>query len=229
MRVSAANNHEAALSEGHSVFEQLLADIISLRLPPGTPLSRVALQQQFRLSSTPIRDALIRLESAGLVDIFPQSGTRVSLINVALARQAQFLRRSIEQEVVRVLATSADAALIAELRSIIANQRKQARDEKLDEFNQSDLAFHKTLYDAAGVSHLWSLVREQSGHVDRIRRLHLPIGNKVDQIIRDHSKIVRSIAQQDPALAQTALRDHLSRSLAFSDELRIRFPSYFTG
>ena len=229
MRVSAANNHDAALSEGHSVFEQLLADIISLRLPPGTPLSRVALQQQFRLSSTPIRDALIRLESAGLVDIFPQSGTRVSLIDVALARQAQFLRRSIEQEVVRVLATSADATLIAELRSIISNQRKQARDEKLDEFNQSDLAFHKTLYDAAGVSHLWSLVREQSGHVDRIRRLHLPIGNKADQIIRDHSKIVRSIAQQDPALAQTALRDHLSRSLAFSDELRIRFPSYFTG
>lgn len=229
MRVSAASNHDASLSEGHSVFEQLLADIISLRLPPGTPLSRVALQQQFRLSSTPIRDALIRLEAAGLVDIFPQSGTRVSLIDVALARQAQFLRRSIEQEVVRVLATSADAALIATLRSIITNQRNQARDEKLEEFNQSDLAFHKALYEAAGVSHLWSLVREQSGHVDRIRRLHLPIGNKANQIIRDHSEIVRSIAKQDPALAQTALRDHLSRSLAFSDELRIRFPSYFTG
>lgn len=229
MRVSTTSNHDASLPEGHSVFEQLLADIISLRLPPGTPLSRVALQQQFRLSSTPIRDALIRLESAGLVDIFPQSGTRVSLINVTLARQAQFLRRSIEQEVVRVLATSANVALIAELRSIIANQRIQARDERLEEFNQSDLAFHKALYDAAGVSHLWSLVREQSGHVDRIRRLHLPIGNKANQIIRDHSQIVGSIAKQDPALAQTALRDHLSRSLAFSDELRIRFPTYFTG
>lgn len=229
MRVSVASSHHASLPEGPSVFEQLLADIIALRLPPGTPLSRVALQQQFRLSSTPIRDALIRLELAGLVDIFPQSGTRVSLIDVALARQAQFLRRSIEQEVVRVLATSADAALIAELRSIIANQRNQARDEKLEEFNQSDLAFHKALYDAAGVSHLWSLVREQSGHVDRIRRLHLPIGNKANQIIRDHSQIVNAIAKQDSELAQLALRNHLSRSLAFSDELRIRFPSYFTG
>ncbi len=229
MKASVASSHLTSQAEGYSVLEQLHADIISLRLPPGAPLSRVELQQQFGLSSTPIRDALIRLELAGLVDIFPQSGTRVSLIDVTLARQAQFLRRSVEQEAVRVLANTADAALIARLRSIIANQRRQARDDQLEAFNDSDLAFHQALYDAAGISHLWSLVRGQSGHLDRIRRLHLPIGNKARQIIRDHGQIVRAIERQDAALAQTALRDHLSRSLAFSDELQERFPTYFTG
>ena len=64
------------------VYEQLRDMILSLMLKPGTVLSRADLQRQFGLSSTPIRDALMRLEEAGLVEVFPQSGTLVSLIDV---------------------------------------------------------------------------------------------------------------------------------------------------
>jgi DNA-binding GntR family transcriptional regulator len=210
-----------------AVFEQLRDMIVSLALAPGTPLSRTALQQKFRLSSTPIRDALMRLEQDGLVEIFPQSGTIVSLINVALARQAQFLRRSVEQEMVRILAAAPDAALVDRLRAIISEQRTRAKEGDLERFNDADYEFHRCLYDAAGVPDLWSLVRKQSGHIDRIRRLHLPIRGKAAQIVRDHTEIVAAIADSKPDRAQKALRDHLSRSLAFIDELRVRFPGYF--
>ena len=60
------------------VFERLRGLIISLDLPPGSPLSRAALAAQFGVSSTPIRDALMRLEEEGLVDVFPQYATVVS-------------------------------------------------------------------------------------------------------------------------------------------------------
>jgi hypothetical protein len=46
-------------------------------------------------------------------------------------------------------------------------------------------------------------------------------------IVRDHSAIVKAIADGDPDRAQLELRDHLSQSLAFSNELRLRFPGYF--
>jgi len=209
------------------VFEQLRDLILSLKLAPGTALSRAELQKQFGLSSTPIRDALMRLDTMGLVEVFPQSKTVVSLINVPLARQAQFLRRSIEQEAVRVLAQVPDDALIEKLRATIDEQSARAKDEDFERFNDLDLEFHKLLYDAAGVPDLWTLVRSRSGHIDRIRRLHLPIGDKAAQIVRDHSAIVSAIAKGKPDLAQSELRDHLSRSLAFSDELRVRFPGYF--
>ena len=169
--------------------------ILSLKLAPGTALSRSELQKQFGLSSTPIRDALMRLEEAGLVEVFPQSRTIVSLIDVPLARQAQFLRRSIEQEAVRVLAQAPDAALVDRLRAVIDEQSTRAKAEDLERFNDADLAFHKLLYDAAGVPDLWALVRSRSGHIDRIRRLHLPIGGKAAQIVRDHSAIVNAIAK----------------------------------
>lgn len=209
------------------VFEQLRDMILSLKLVPGTALSRVGLQKQFGLSSTPIRDALMRLDEEGLVEVFPQSGTFVSLINVPLARQAQFLRRSIEQEVVRVHAKAPHSGLIAKLHEVIDEQSRRAKAKDLERFHEADLAFHNILYDAAGVPDLWALVRKRSGHIDRIRRLHLPIGRKADQIIRDHSAIVNAIAKGKPDIAQSEMRDHLSRSLAFSEELRARFPGYF--
>ena len=209
------------------VYEQLRDMILSLRLTPGTVLSRSELQRQFGLSSTPIRDALMRLDEAGLVEVFPQSGTIVSLINLPLARQAQFLRRAIELEVVRILAEAPDVNLIQRLRVVIDEQQRRAKEQDLERFNELDLAFHKILYDAAGMPDLWSLVRSRSGHIDRIRRLHLPIDGKTAQIVRDHSAIVNAISQGQPGLAQSELRDHLSRSLAFSDKLRARFPGYF--
>jgi DNA-binding GntR family transcriptional regulator len=209
------------------IFEQLRDMILSLKLVPGTVLSRVKLQKQFGLSSTPIRDALMRLDEEGLVEVFPQSGTIVSLINVPLARQAQFLRRSIEQEVVRVHAEVPDSGLVAKLREVIDEQSRRAKAKDLERFHEADLGFHKILYDAAGVPDLWALVRKRSVHIDRIRRLHLPIGGKATQIVRDHSAIVNAIAKGKPGVAQSEMRDHLSRSLAFSEELRARFPTYF--
>src|SRR6266550_3939423 len=116
------------------VFEQLRDMILSLKLVPGTALSRAKLQKQFGLSSTPIRDALMRLDEDGLVEVFPQSGTIVSLINVPLARQAQFLRRSIEQEVVRIHAEAPDSALIGKLREVIEEQSRRAKAKDFERF-----------------------------------------------------------------------------------------------
>ena len=119
------------------------------------------------------------------------------------------------------------AAWSSRLHAVIEEQGKWAKAGDLERFNDADLAFHKILYDAAGVPDLWALVRKRSGHIDRIRRLHLPIGGKATQIVRDHEAIVNAISKGEPDLAQSELRDHLSRSLAFSDELRVRFPGYF--
>src|SRR5258708_22676417 len=57
------------------VFERLRSMIISLDLPPGSPLSRAALAGQFGVSSTPIRDALMRLGEEGLVEGVPPYAT----------------------------------------------------------------------------------------------------------------------------------------------------------
>ncbi|WP_342363664.1 GntR family transcriptional regulator [Terrarubrum flagellatum] len=209
------------------VFEILRADIIALTLAPGALLSRAELQERFGLSSTPIRDALMRLQEESLVDIFPQHATVVSRIDVARARQGQFLRRSIELEVVRTLALKPDPQVIARLRSLIRQQTVFADLGEHEAFTRADQLFHRTTYDAAGVLDLWRLVRREGGHIDRLRRLNLPVEGKMREIIGNHTDLVDAIEAGAADRAQAALRDHLVRSLDFVDKLRESHPEYF--
>lgn len=210
-----------------SVFEVLRERIISLELPPGAVLNRAELQQEFGLSSTPIRDALMRLSDEGLLDIVPQSVTRVSLIDVPLARQAQFLRRAVELEVVWTLSGLTDRSFAFELSAFIDDQARFAAQADITAFYASDRAFHRRLYELAGAPDLWVLVRQRSGHIDRIRRLDLPAVGKMSQIVRDHGLIVAAIVAGDGPAGQAHMRDHLSRSISLSQALQDQHPTYF--
>lgn len=214
-------------TDAPTVLEVLRSDIITLTLKPGEVLSRQELQMRFGLSSTPVRDALLRLQEDGLVDIFPQHATRVSPIDITLARQAQFLRRSLEIECVRHLAARPDVDLIERLESLIRQQSAFDLVGELEAFSVADHAFHRTMFEAAGVEELWYLMRRQSGHIDRLRRLHLPVKGKTGEILDYHRAIVTCISAGDISGAELAMRDHLSRSLGFVDTLRDKNPGYF--
>jgi DNA-binding GntR family transcriptional regulator len=211
------------------VFERLREAILSFTLTPGTTLSRTALAAQFGVSSTPIRDALMRLEEEGLVEIFPQHATVVSPIDLPLAQQAHFLRRSLELEIVRSLALDPDPQLVARLNGVLAQQQALLEAEGFEDFVSTDHAFHQHLYEAAGMHDLWHLVRSRSGHIDRLRRLHLPTPGKAQSIVQHHKLIVQAIAAGKPDEAQRHLRDHLSGTLAHVDEIRARYPGYVRG
>jgi DNA-binding GntR family transcriptional regulator len=196
--------------------------------PPGNG-SRADLAASYGVSQTPVRDALMRLEEEGLVDVFPQHKTVVSRIDIAQARQAHFLRRAIELEVVRELAAHGETALTERLRATIARQRAALSRSEYADFVAFDQSFHRQMYDAADVAGLWEEVRKRSGHIDRLRRLHLPSKGKGEAILRDHARIVDAIAKSDPGLAQQRVRQHLSGTRAQVDAIRARYPAYVTN
>jgi len=210
------------------VFERLRDMIISLVLPPGSPLSRAALAEQFGVSSTPIRDALMRLEEEGLVDVFPQFATVVSRIDVRLAQQAHFLRQALELEIVRLLAAGHGETLGADLHRTIARQQQYAKAGDFEKFMAADNDFHAQLYAAIDKQDIWALVHSRSGHIDRLRRLHLPSPGKAQDIVRHHKLIAKSIDAGEPDEAQKHLRTHLSGTLRDLDSIRARYPEYLS-
>lgn len=210
------------------VFERLRNAIIALELAPGASLSRAELADQFGVSSTPIRDALMRLEEEGLVDVFPQHATVVSQIDIDRAQQAHFLRQALELEIVRLLAEKHDGSLIIRLDHAIALQQQFAKAGDFESFIAGDNDFHAQLYAAAGKQELWALVRSRSGHIDRLRRLHLPSPGKAQNIVRHHRLITRAIEAGDADAAQLHLRKHLSGTLSELDTIRSHYPKYLT-
>lgn len=69
------------------IQEILKQRILNVELVPGTILSRNALQLEFGVSQTPVRDALMRLQEEGIVDVYPQYATVAAKINIRHARQ----------------------------------------------------------------------------------------------------------------------------------------------
>ncbi len=208
------------------VLERLREAILGLELVPGTVLVRHDLAEQFGVSQTPVREALLRLAEEGLVDVYPQHATLVSRIDLTAARQAHFLRRSIELELVRELALRRPDGLAAALEGQVALQQALADAQQYSEFVAADRRFHQLLYEAAGMAALVDLVARVSGHVDRLRWLHLPTAGKTTSILRDHRAIAQAIAAGDPVAAQEALRGHLSGTLSAIEEIRRQYPDY---
>jgi DNA-binding GntR family transcriptional regulator len=171
----------------------------------------------------------MRLEEEGLVEVFPQYATVVSQVDVRLAQQAHFLRQAVELEIVRMLALRHDQAFAAELNATIARQQHYAKAGDLEKFMAADNEFHSQLYAAADKQDIWSLVRSRSGHIDRLRRLHLPSPGKAQDIVRHHKLIAKAIEAGDPDEAQKHVRTHLSGTLSELAQIRARYPEYLSN
>lgn len=201
--------------------------ICMLELPPGAALSRSQLMGDYGVSSTPLRDALLQLQAEGLVEIHPQSRTMVSLIDLDHARQIHVMRNACEQEAAAVAARLHDPPLPCELSQIIELQVEAARNGDLAAFTRLDHAFHDTIFRHAQLEKVRRVLRRESGHIDRLRALHLMQPEKTVQIVADHTAVHDAIAAGDEAAARTAMRHHLSQSILISEKLREARPEYF--
>jgi len=211
------------------VFEALRKLIIGLELEPGVVLPRAELAEHFGLSQTPIRDALIRLAEDGLVEIYPQHATVVSRIDIAAALEVHFLRRSIELEILRTvceLDVSEHTILVAKLNIHLLVQKRCLDPLNYAALAQSDLDFHREMYEAAGVLNLWDLVCQRSGQIDRLRRLNLPAEGKAQAIVKDHGAILDALVKRNKTAAENALRVHLGGTLSFVKEIRKLYPEW---
>lgn len=208
------------------ISEILRNHILNLQLVPQTVLSRAELSECFGVSLTPIRDALLSLSAEGLVDIYPQHATTVSKIDIRKAKQAHFLRRSIELEVVRALAQQHTEQHIYELEESIALQKKALERNDWDALSKTDKLFHQLMHRAVNVEELWQLQQSSNGHLDRLRRLHLPEAGKGERIIKEHEAIVQAIKNKDTQQAEQALRHHLSETLSHITNICSLYPDY---
>ena len=128
-----------AQTAAQSVYETLRDRIISLDLPPLAHLSRNELAAQLGVSLTPLREAMAQLELDGLIQVFPQSKTIVSQINVRKLRETHFLRQAVETEVVRALALGQDSSVIARAKALVQMQQSLiGQGDQMDLFTSLD-------------------------------------------------------------------------------------------
>ena len=137
-------------------YKELRLRIVSLTLPPGSPLSENDLAEQLSVSRTPVREGLILLAEEGLVQVFPQLGTFVSRVDTERVADAQFVREAIEIASLKDAVTTRTDVDVAALRANLEQQSVDGLD--MDTFFELDEQFHQLLLSAGRHSAAWRSV-----------------------------------------------------------------------
>jgi GntR family transcriptional regulator, rspAB operon transcriptional repressor len=210
-----------------AIFDRLYNDIVSLRMRPGMALQEKRIAEEFGVSRTPVREALLRLSEGGLVDIYPQSGTVVSRVPVSAIPEAVVVRKALEAATVESATRIATERDIARLDAIIGRQKALALIGDTSGFHEEDEAFHEAISQIAGYPGIWAILKTVKVQIDRARRLTLPALRRMDSVVQEHIVIRDAIAAHDIEGAHGAMMHHLSAVIPDVAELRTRYPDYF--
>jgi DNA-binding GntR family transcriptional regulator len=193
---------------------------MDLELAPGTRINMDQLARDLEVSTTPLREALTRLESDGLVTRQSLRGYRVSpLPSWEDVVELYTLRLLLEPEMARAAAARADAELPAVLRAAVGEMSTLALAPQLAEHYQgyralfnTDCIFHDAIAESSGNKLIRRALAGLHAHVV-LYRVYFEAGF-APETVREHEAVIQAIAARDPNLAAKAMREHLKRSLA---------------
>ncbi|QXE39575.1 GntR family transcriptional regulator [Streptomyces sp. GMY02] len=192
------------------IIETLRAAVISGQLRPGVVYSAPSLAEQFGVSSTPVREAMLDLVREGLVEAVRNKGFRVTELSEQDLDDITHLRALIEIPTVRRIAEAGvDPAVIERLRPLAAGIEDAARRQDLIAHVAIDMEFHLTLLGLTGNSYLVETVRSLRS---RSRIYGLSILAAHDQLVpssHEHAELLDLIEAGDADGAEELMRRHM--------------------
>ena len=130
-------------------YRILYRSIMTLELEPGAQLQDTELSKLLGVSRTPVREAIMSLQDARLVEVYPQRSSCVSRINLDYVEEGVFLRYNIEKAIVNEAMFTSDGAALTRIRENLAQQKLYIDTHSDQDFTELDNAFHQLIYLAA--------------------------------------------------------------------------------
>lgn len=209
------------------VYQSLRDAILSLAIPPGAVLRKSVICEELGVSRSPVSEAIARLSSEGLVDVIPQSGTRVSRFSIDEIREGAFMREALELAAVAKVAAERTPEQLAQLTRNLRLMELLAEDNDQAGFYKEDEAFHALLMEFTGFPGLAAAVATISLKLKRPRILLLPSPGRFAEVVAEHRDVLEAIREGDAEKAQASLRFHLSQLVRRFDSLEKQHPEFF--
>lgn len=209
-------------------YQRLLHEILTLELKPGEVLSENMLAERLGVSRTPVREALVLLATKQLVDIYPQRKTIVAPIRISNLKKSQFIRESLEINLIKKALESAHhLELYEELNKQIAIQEACIATGNTAAFYASDEEFHRCIVYYADLPELWMDIADAKLHMDRARQFTLKHVASMAEIVEQHRAIALAIKSGNAASAEAAVKEHLRKIFQHLRLTATQFPEYF--
>lgn len=210
-----------------AVYLQLRDQILKLELPPGAPLSENETSALFQVSRTPVRESFLRLAQEGLVQVLPQRGTFVSLIDTELVEEGRFMREQLERSVIRLACEHFPPDSLALLDLNLRQQQDCMKNHQDKGMFEWDEAFHRILFNGCRKSNIWTLIEQMNTHLNRSRMLRLVDDHNWQHLYDQHREMVEAIKKQQADRAEQLMKEHLSLNITDQALLKEKYPNYY--
>ena len=204
----------------------LKGNIISLDLEPGQAISENELATELGISRTPVREAIIELSKAYIIETYPQKGSAVSLIDPKMVEEARFLRRVMDTAVIEEACEMADEEGLAMLEENVSLQEFYLSKNMTEKIFELDNEFHRKIYVLAKKDIIHEIHSTIMIHFDRVRNLSVETV-KDFKVVGEHRMMLEAIRAKDSKSAVELVNKHLNRYRFDEKNIREQKPEYY--
>lgn len=195
------------------VADDLRRRILGGEFKGGTQLRQDALAKDYDVSRIPVREALLTLESEGLVEFYAHRGAFTTELSAAKIRELFDLRVLLEAYVLRHAITKLTDADLEKAEDIL-KKYDQALDSggEIDNWSEYNYAFHRALYEPADLPETLAIINQLNTKSDRYIRMQLLYTQEIEKAEREHHTLLELARQGDADRACELLRTHIQEA-----------------
>jgi DNA-binding GntR family transcriptional regulator len=197
---------------GAQVYHLLRDRILRGEIAGGSRLIQGPLSEEIGTSRIPVRDALKRLESDGLVACDETGRYSVVQFNTEDAEEVYAIRRQLEPFAVELAAKAMTPEAMGEIKSLFNELSKAARRRQLEKYTEINTSFHMAIYEASGMVRLVRIIRGLYSGVPSLTPIVLE--GRMARSQKEHAEVVDRLQARDGAGAARAMDRHIENALA---------------
>jgi DNA-binding GntR family transcriptional regulator len=201
---------DVSLSRGEEAYQRIMEAIQLGELKPGTRVREIELAEWLGSSRTPVREALNRLQTEGLVAQEPRRGMIIAEMDSTMMSEVYFMREVLEVTAARLAARHASDVEISMLRDLV-NRDKEFADDPV-RLARNNRLFHDALYRAAHNRYLLKTANLLQESLALLGQSTLTLAGRAGNTVEEHDTIVTALENHDPDAAEAACRAHIRSS-----------------
>ena len=209
------------------VYRMIKKNILYFNLKPGESLSENTIGAALNASRTPIRETFGRLLADGLLEIYPQKGTYVSLIDEKRVKESLFMRSVLEEANIKMACDKFPEQILFELESNLNQQNFCYEKGRFTDVFELDNKMHELLFIGCSMEHIWQAIQSISADQNRICFLGLSSVSNWQLAIKEHHLFIKSIKEKDAETACNVMHNHIGRLQADIEHFKTQYSTYF--
>lgn len=184
-------------------YDAIKRRVVCLDIPPGAVFTESKMAAELNLGKTPVREALMRLQREGLVEVLARSGYRAAPVTLRDVKELMALRVLLECEAASQAAQATkDPHQLRSLDALCRVAYDPHERASISQFLRANTEFHVTIAEAAGNSRLARTLEQLLHELERIFHLGLALTSRTQEIVHEHEDLVAAIMCGDAASAR---------------------------